>query len=391
MADAEDGTREPGQPHPEGHVEAVEHHPAQPVGVVPGRRHHRRDRVAALLRHGAQDLQAPRPHRPARRLAVSRVPGEHLRQPLFAQHGQRLLQPVEQVGGRRIGEEPLLVGREHGAPVPVGPRQARAAVGGEGLLADDVEAEPRRQHQPLLRRPHRDVDRPLVVPVVDRPQRRDGVDEEQGRVPGVVDGPADEGDAAGRPRRRLVVHHAHGLDGVLPVGLQALVDLRGVDPAPPVAGDPLDVQAQPFGDLLPESREVAGLEHQDAVAGREHVDEGRLPRPGARGGIDDHRPRGAEHLAHPVEQLAPERPELGAAVVDRGLRHGAQHPPGDVGGPGNLQEVTAGSVGHGARSPVLNGRTRSRTIYHSAVLLPRGREPRPRRRAPRTAGIYSTP
>ena len=55
-------------------------------------------------------------------------------------------------------------------------------------------------------------------------------------------------------------------------------------------------------------------------------------------------PDGLEDGFRPVEHLAAERRELGAAMIDRRLRHRAQHAIGHVGRTGNLQEVAAGSV-----------------------------------------------
>ena len=43
----------------------------------------------------------------------------------------------------------------------------------------------------------------------------------------------------------------------------------------------------------------------------------------------------------PVEDFAPERGELGAAMIDGRLRDRAQHAIGHVGRTGNLQEGTA--------------------------------------------------
>ena len=66
-------------------------------------------------------------------------------------------------------------------------------------------------------------------------------------------------------------------------------------------------QAELGGHGLPQRGEVAGLVHQHLVAGRERVEQRRLPRAGAGGGIDEHRARGLEdgldagqHLAGPA-------------------------------------------------------------------------------------------
>src|SRR3546814_8133393 len=69
-------------------------------------------------------------------------------------------------------------------------------------------------HEALLRAGDGDIDAPLVVAVVDRRQRRDGVDHQQGRVAGLVDRLAHLGDAACAAGRGLVVADADSLDRV---------------------------------------------------------------------------------------------------------------------------------------------------------------------------------
>jgi hypothetical protein len=55
----------------------------------------------------------------------------------------------------------------------------------------------------------------------------------------------------------------------------------------------------------------------------------------------------------PGEHFTRDRRELVAAVIDRGLRHRAQDAIGNVGGAGNLQEMTAGTVGsHAKDNPI---------------------------------------
>src|SRR5437588_444920 len=72
------------------------------------------------------------------------------------------------------------------------------------------------------------------------------------------------------------------------------LDRVRIDAVAPVAGDELDLQAEPPRHLLPKRGEVAGLEHEDAVAGGKRVRERRLPRPRSRGRVHDHRLPGAE-------------------------------------------------------------------------------------------------
>ena len=97
---------------------------------------------------------------------------------------------------------------------------------------------------------------------------------------------------------------------------------------------PSDRQPEPLGHRPPQRREVAGLEREHAVAGRERVDERRLPRAGARAGVDDDRPARPEHPAQAVEDLEPERGEVRPAVVDRRRVDRAQDAVWDVRRPG---------------------------------------------------------
>src|ERR1700687_2677050 len=70
-----------------------------------------------------------RPHARTAALAAAAWRGvsrEYLRKALVVEHRQRLLQPVQQVGGWRVWEEPVPVALEDWPPVPVRLGQARA-------------------------------------------------------------------------------------------------------------------------------------------------------------------------------------------------------------------------------------------------------------------------
>src|SRR5918994_1575973 len=75
------------------------------------------------------------------------------------------------------------------------------------------------------------------------------------------------------------------------------------------------------GHLLPQRREVAGLEAEHPVTRRERVDQRGLPGAGARARIDDDRVRRAERRLDRLEHLPAEGRELRAAVVDGGHVH----------------------------------------------------------------------
>ena len=97
------------------------------------------------------------------------------------------------------------------------------------------------------------------------------------------------GHAGGHAGRRLVVNDGDRFD--LPVAIvdeDRMHDI-GIDAVPPVCRHELNVQAKPHGHVAPQHGELAHLEHQHGVAGRQRVNERRLPRAGAGGGVDDHR------------------------------------------------------------------------------------------------------
>ncbi len=263
------------------HVEIVEHHLAEFVGVV-SRRHqdrgqHRR-KVLWLL---AEHLESPVLDRAAGRGRQPLVTRKDLVEPLLQQHRDRLAQPVKQVGGRRVGKEALRVGLEHFLPIPIGARHFVGFGRGARLLRDGVEAETRRQHEALLRATDADVDLPFLVPVVDRAQRRDGVDHQERGVALSVHGRADLTDPAGRPGRGLVVDDHHGLDCMHFVLRELLFNRRGVGAAAPVAGQEIDLDAPALGHVVPERGKMPGLDHQNPVARRQRVDDGGLPGTGA--------------------------------------------------------------------------------------------------------------
>src|SRR6516225_1544679 len=92
---------------------------------------------------------------------------------------------------------------------------------------------------------------------------------------------------------------------------------------------------------------MTGLEHDHPVAGRERVRQRRLPGPSSRRRIDHDHILGLEDSFHPGDDLLPEGPEFGAAMVNRRHRDRPQHPVGDIGRPGNLQKMAAGMHGGG--------------------------------------------
>jgi len=112
------------------------------------------------------------------------------------------------------------------------------------------------------------------------------------------------------------VHHADGTDLLLRVRAKLVLERLRIDPVAPVAGDEIRLKTEPLGHLLPERGEVAGLEHQDAVAGGKRVRERCFPRPRSRGGIHDHRLRGAEDALQSCQDFLCQFRELRPAMID---------------------------------------------------------------------------
>ena len=59
----------------------------------------------------------------------------------------------------------------------------------------------------------------------------------------------------------------YGANLFLCVCREAFGDLGAIGAVPPVALDPIDLQAESLGDAAPEVRELPGLGHQHGVAG----------------------------------------------------------------------------------------------------------------------------
>src|SRR5882724_3759677 len=79
----------------------------------------------------------------------------------------------------------------------------------------------------------------------------------------------------------------------------------------------LDIEPEPRRHLAPQGREMAGLEHQHPLIGRERVGECGLPCPGARRRVDDDGVLGLEDPLHAGDDLLTEQREFRAAMVDR--------------------------------------------------------------------------
>ena len=186
---------------------------AERVGVVArrassprsARRCTPRDRRTSISRPHAVTARA-------RRFAEARVAREHVRQPFLAAASRSASRsPYSRLVAGVYGKKPAALSADHRLPSPSTTRGSRADFdAASAFVADRVEAQARRQHQAFLRAADGDVDAPLVVAIVDRAERRDGVDQQQRRMSGRVDRAPDRRrrgwsrrstSRCGRPRR----------------------------------------------------------------------------------------------------------------------------------------------------------------------------------------------
>ena len=351
MTDAKDFALQFPQAGAERHVEPVQHGSSEDVGVVPVRHHHGGQRTAVFRGIQRDQLEAPRPYCAPGRFGVPAVPGKNIWQSLLMQHAKGLAQAVQQIGRRSVGEESGLVVLEHGLPIPVRPWEACRLRRRQRLSADGVEAEAGRQHEPLLGATHRYVHTPLIVPIVDGGQRRDGIHHEERRMSSLVDLPTYVRHPAGDARRGFVVHHGHRFDDAGPIFGELRQDHLGVDATTPIAGNEIHLETQPHRHVPPQRGEVAGLEHQDLVAWRQRIHQRRFPRAGSRRRVNHHRALRLEHSLKSLDRLAGDERERRPAVIDRRPRQDSQNAIGHVRGPGDLEKMAAALGTH--QSPPL--------------------------------------
>ena len=137
------------------------------------------------------------------------------------------------------------------------------------------------------------------------------------------------------------MNHHHGLDRMAPVGAQPPLEFRGRCASPPVSWNVIDVKAQPFADLPPSIRKLAGLENDHPIARGERIDEGRLARSRPGRGIYDDVTFGLKNIAQAAQDLQAEFGEFGSPVIDHRLIHCPQDAVRNVGRSRNLKKMTA--------------------------------------------------
>ena len=214
---------------------------------------------------GALEIESPGADGAAGGLGVAFVAGVDVGQPLLQQHVQRCFQPVQQVDGRRVGEEPGLVGRHQRRPIPVAARRRRRRLG-QRFFRNRDKGQTWRGHQPLLRAGDGHVDLPFVMPEVGAGERRNRVHHQHRRVLGLVHRRPNGRDAGHATGGGLGVHDAHRLDPVFPIFGENRADGGGVGTAAPVGVQRYHVQAQLRRHLFPQMGELAGAGDQHPVA-----------------------------------------------------------------------------------------------------------------------------
>ena len=102
------------------------------------------------------------------------------------------------------------------------------------------------------------------------------------------------------------------------------------------------IDAQSRSHVFPKAGEMPGFEHQNAVAGRQHIGKGGFPGAGARGGEKENMPAGTENRLDTGKRTLAQSLEFRPAVVDRGAIHRAENAVGDGRRTGDLQEMPPG-------------------------------------------------
>ena len=125
------------------------------------------------------------------------------------------------------------------------------------------------------------------------------------------------------------------------------LDIRGIGAVAPVAGQEVDLDAPARRHLPPQGGEMAGLDHQYLVAGRERVDDRGLPGARARGRKDEDRSGCLEDFPAAFENRLRQFGKSRTAVIDHRHVHGPEHAIRNGARAGNLKEMASLMLGHG--------------------------------------------
>ena len=229
----------PSEPDAERHVETLEDRRAQLVGIDasgtsmavsefeysrgsrPAFRDPSRAPRAASLRRGARDARK----RAGRPSSCSIV--------------ERFAQAVQHVRRRRVRPEAACVRLEDRVPTPIRiARSANASTASSAFAETALKPSPGGSIKPFCEPPTRHVDAPLVVPVIDRRERRDRVDHAAAR-----DVPRGRSPRERRARGYVTPVEVSlcttitALNRLLAVGAQTLLDFGRIDAVPPIARD----------------------------------------------------------------------------------------------------------------------------------------------------------
>jgi len=269
------------------------------------------------------------------------VAGEDPIQALLVEHIDGLGKAIDEIGVRGAGPEALLVRLENVIPSPEGTGHLGGLAHLKGLWTDGIEPHSWRHHQALLRTGHGHVHTPFIELELHASEGRDGVHQEQCRVLGRINGPANSCNVRGDSGGGLVVDHADGFDRVLGISLEALGNHLGANAFAPAALHHLWLETESRGHTGPEGCKVPRLEHQDLIAGAECIDQRGLPGARAGGRVEHHRATGAKKWTHRLEHAQGKGLKLRASVVDGRKVDGPQDAVGHIGGSGDLQEMAA--------------------------------------------------
>src|ERR1700730_1648525 len=138
---------------------------------------------------------------------------------------------------------------------------------------------------------------------------------------------------------------------MLAILAQPAFELGWTDGAAPVIGQCLDFEPECLGPHAPVQREIAAFDDQHLVAGREQVDQRRLPGAVSGGGIGENSLVGLKYAFQAGEAFLGNRLELRRGEVDRPAVHRPQDAVRDIGRPGILIEMVPATDRH-LQSPV---------------------------------------
>src|SRR5258708_1649928 len=127
MTDPEHATAELAQPHAEREVEAIARSGDHDIRVEAVRHHDRGEAVGVRVGLLAEDAEAPGADRRANAVGQPVVPREHVVEALLEQHVERLAEPEQPEGRRRVREESGRVVLEDRTPVEEAPPAAALA------------------------------------------------------------------------------------------------------------------------------------------------------------------------------------------------------------------------------------------------------------------------